>query len=304
MKVKVEEWEQTLKKSILETYNNSQILEYKDSHITELLEKALQISRKNKQRYGQKKVFLSKEILRNPLYEKYKNIVEEIKINFESAIFDNIHQRLSDKHKKNIFYNDNMLNILNVEHFHLDKNPKTRIKELLFVKYNENRVYFIDIFNHDNFLDKEIVEILYHNWNEEIEDLHIFPCKNDDISEEISNKQRYAIYKNNANVPYRIFDKNKNCNVLIYISGIMTNGKSNDEYINIMFIKRKINSFIENIDYYSSHFFKFIQENYQINITELDFSVMWLDNYGVCFSERNSNIKFDILNDEFKIFNI
>ncbi|MFX4266280.1 hypothetical protein ACOL29_01325 [Aliarcobacter butzleri] len=304
LRVKFEDWEQSLKESILTNYNNSQIIEYKDSNVTELLEKALQILRKNQQRLGKKKVFLSKEILENPLYENFKYIIEEIKINFESGIFGNIYPRLSNKHKENIFYNDNMLNILNVEHFHLHTKSTERTIELLYVKYNENRVYFIDIFNHHNFLDKEIVEILYHNWNNEIEDLHIFTYVNNNISEKITNKERYAINKNNVNVPYEIFDKNKNCKVWVSISGIMSNGKSNDEYINIMFIKRKINSFIENIDYYSNHFFKFIKENYRINLNELNFSVIWLDSYEVCFFEKNSNIKFDILDDGFRIFNI
>lgn len=305
LRVKFEDWEQSLKESILTNYNNSQIIEYKDSNVSELLEKALQILRKNQQRLGKKKVFLSKEILENPLYEKFKNIIEEIQINFESGIFGNIYPRLSNKHKENIFYNDNMLNILNVEHFHLDEDSKAKeINELLFVKYNENRVYFIDIFNHHNFLDKEIVEILYHNWNNEIEDLNIFNCENNNLSEKITNKERYAINKNNVNVPYEIFDKNKNCKVWVSISGIMSNGKSNNEYINIMFIKRKINSFIENIDYFSNQFFKFIKENYRINLNELNFSVIWLDSYGVCFFEKNSNIKFDILDDGFRIFNI
>lgn len=289
MKIEVtfDDWEQSLKESILENYNNSQMIEYKDSNATELLEKALQILRKNQQRLGKKKVFLSKEILENPLYEKFKNIIEEIQINFENGIFDNIYPRLSNKHKENIFYNDNMLNILNVEHFHLDEDSKAKeIDELLFVKYNENRVYFIDIFNHKNFLDKEIVEILYNNWNDEIEDLNVFSCENNNISEKISNKERYAINKNNVNVPYEIFDKNKNCKVLIRISGIMSNGKSNNEYINIMFIKRKINSFVENIDYFSNYFFKFIQDNDKNTLTSLIFSVIWLDSYGVCFLKK------------------
>ncbi|MFW2590709.1 hypothetical protein ACN5PC_02175 [Aliarcobacter butzleri] len=305
MKIEViDDWEQSLKESILKNYKNSQMIEYKDSNATELLEKALQILRKNKQRLGKKKVFLSKEILENPLYEKFKNIIEEIQINFENGIFDNIYPRLSNKHKENIFYNDNMLNILNVEHFHLHTNPTERTKELLYVKYNENRVYFIDIFNHKNFLDKEIVEILYNNWNDEIEDLNVFSCENNNISEKISNKERYAINKNNVNVPYEIFDKNKDCKVWVSISGIMSNGKSYNEYINIMFIKRKINSFIENIDYFSNHFFKFIQDNDKNTLTSLIFSVIWLDSYGVCFFEKNSNIKFDILDDGFRIFNI
>jgi hypothetical protein len=304
LKVIFDDWEESLKESILTNYNNSQIIEYKDSNITELLEKALQILRKNEQRLGKKKVFLSKEILENPLYEKFKYIIEKIQINFESGIFDNIYPRLSNKHKENIFYNDNMLNILNVEHFHLHTNSTERTKELLYVKYNENKVYFIDIFNHNNFLDKEIVEILYHNWNDEIENLHIFTSENNNMSKKITNKERYDINKNNVNVPYEIFDKNKNCKVLIYISGIMINGKSNSEYIDIMFIKSKINSFIENIDYFSNYFFKFIQNNYKITLTKLSFSVIWLDSYGVCFFEKDSNIKFDILDNGFRIFNI
>ena len=87
LRVKFEDWEQSLKESILTNYNNSQIIEYKDSNVSELLEKALQILRKNQQRLGKKKVFLSKEILENPLYEKFKNIIEEIQINFESWYF-------------------------------------------------------------------------------------------------------------------------------------------------------------------------------------------------------------------------
>uniref|UniRef100_UPI004047139D hypothetical protein n=1 Tax=Aliarcobacter sp. TaxID=2321116 RepID=UPI004047139D len=304
LEVTFDDWEESLKKSILTNYNNSQIIEYKDSNITELLEKALQILRKNEQRLGKKKVFLSKEILENPLYEKFKYIIEKIQINFESGIFDNIYPRLSNKHKENIFYNDNMLNILNVEHFHLHTNSTERTNELLYVKYNENIVYFINIFNHNNFLDKEIVEILYHNWNNEIEDLNIFPCENNYLLEKISNKQRYAINKNNVNVPYEIFDKNRNCKVSNYISGIMSNGKSNNEYINIIFIKSKIDSFIENLDYFKNYFFKFIQDNYKITLTKINFSVIWLDGYGVCFFEKNSNIKFDILDEGFRIFNI
>ncbi|AZL53925.1 hypothetical protein EI285_04775 [Aliarcobacter skirrowii] len=302
IEVIVNDWEQSLKESILENYNNSQMIEYKDSNATELLEKALQILRKNQQRLGKKEVFLSKEILKNPLYEKFKNIIEEIQINFENGIFDNIYPRLSNNHKKNIFYNDNMLNILNVEHFHLHTKSTKGTKELLYVKYNGNRVYFIDIFNHDNFLDKEIVEILYNNWNDEIEDLNVFSCENNNISEKISNKERYAINKNNVNVSYEIFDKNKNCKVLIRISGIMSNGKSQIDYFHIIHLKGKINSFIQNIDYFSNHFFKFIQDNDKNTLTSLIFSVIWLDSYGVCFFEKNNNIKFDVLEDGFRIF--
>ncbi|MFX4236974.1 hypothetical protein ACOL20_01490 [Aliarcobacter butzleri] len=47
LRVKFEDWEQSLKESILTNYNNSQIIEYKDSNVNELLEKALQILRKN-----------------------------------------------------------------------------------------------------------------------------------------------------------------------------------------------------------------------------------------------------------------
>ncbi|MCT7498448.1 hypothetical protein N5S76_01495 [Aliarcobacter cryaerophilus] len=306
MKLKVtfnDDWEKSLKESILANFNNFKIKVCKDSNATELLEKALQILRKNKQRLGKKKVFLSKEILENPLYEKFKYIIEDIQINFENGIFDNIYPRLSNKHKENIFYNDNMLNILNVEHFHLHINSTERTKELLFVKYNRDRVYFIDIFKHNNFLDQEIVEILYNNWNNEIEDLHISDYKNNSTFEGITNKERYRINKMNINFPYIIFDKNKNCKILIYISGIMSNGKSNNEYINIMFIKRKINSFVENIDYISKYFIQYIQDNFKITLTKLHFSVIWLDGYGVCFFEKNRSIKFDFLVNELLVFN-
>jgi len=61
LRVKVEDWEQSLKESILTNYNNSQIIEYKDSNVTEQLEKALQILRKNQQRLGKKKFFYLKK---------------------------------------------------------------------------------------------------------------------------------------------------------------------------------------------------------------------------------------------------
>ena len=84
----------------------------------------------------------------------------------------------------------------------------------------------------------------------------------------------------------------------------MSNGKSQIDYFHIIHLKDKINSFIQNIDYFSNHFFKLIQDNYKITLNELNFSVIWLDSYGVCFFEKNSNIKFDILDDGFRIFNI
>ncbi|WP_323669051.1 hypothetical protein [Aliarcobacter butzleri] len=64
LRVKFEDWEQSLKESILTNYNNSQIIEYKDSNVSELLEKALQILRKNQQRLGKKKSFFIKRNFR------------------------------------------------------------------------------------------------------------------------------------------------------------------------------------------------------------------------------------------------
>lgn len=61
LRVKFEDWEQSLKESILTNYNNSQIIEYKDSNVSELLEKALQILEKKSTKTWQKKFFYQKK---------------------------------------------------------------------------------------------------------------------------------------------------------------------------------------------------------------------------------------------------
>lgn len=200
-------WEDTLKQSILIEFKDYKcIQDMKNNAVEELMFSVLDIINKEKQRYDFKEVFFSKELEANDKFISYKKQIEEIKINFESNKFINNITRLSKNHQNNLLFKDEMLNSLNIEHFHLYGNGDNNgTYDLLYAMYYENMVYFIDIFNHKNFYDDTIIKILINNWGNNmslifLEDHYNFPI--------IENKERYSLVKNNINpIPYQIANK-------------------------------------------------------------------------------------------------
>lgn len=296
----MQDWEVTLKESILSVYSSFDIQKHREDKAIDLLIKALSIVRKKNQRQGQKQVFLSKEIQNNPLYKDFENEINEIKLNFENGFSEQNYQRLSKEHHLNFTYRDTMLDVLNIEHFHLGKNREEtyRSSELLFVKYYENSVYFIDIFKHNNFLDDSILLVLHNNW-ENIIATFKYPSKIQ-LSTSIENKNRYLLYKKNVNSVYEIIDRygQKYC---YGTHGVMSNGEAMQDVHYAIFFQREIEYFQNNIDYFASLVYQNLLQIFQNSFAELNFLVVWLADFGVCFMEANSNTYF-VLNENEIVF--
>lgn len=112
-------------------------------------------------------VFVSKDLLENPLYKKYKDQIEEIEYKFANAI--SVRGYLSSNINQFIYpKNDDWLLLdWNIHHLHFDESSANRNKnitrELLFLYLNKNNVYFLNILDH-NFFDKTLLKIIDNNW--------------------------------------------------------------------------------------------------------------------------------------------
>lgn len=120
-------------------------------------------------------VFNSNELLKNPLYDKFKNVIDKIISDAKSGI--SLKPYLSKGIKK-ITKPDKMLNDWGIVHFHLGDSINSdgfikRTGELLFAyrdeKLNPNKLYFLDIHHHGEWSKKRTVEILHNNWKNSIE---------------------------------------------------------------------------------------------------------------------------------------
>lgn len=145
-----------------------------------------------------RKVFLSdnieKIIKKNQLEKKYIDALLKFKFNFEKGIDMNGHlsaniyySDMSIKDKRSPIYKnsrDYLLDDWGIYHIHLnEKEAKTelemrsdktnkekgnRSKYLLFIKISDNKIYFIDILNHNKenvFSHQELLETLDRNWH-------------------------------------------------------------------------------------------------------------------------------------------
>lgn len=286
-------WEDSLKESIFNVFKDYPCIQkMKDNTVEEVLFSLLTLKRRENQRYGFKEVYFSKELKLNEKYNDYIEEIEEIKINFINDKFSDNIKRLSDRHKKDVLFKDEMLNTLNIEHFHLGNNDE-RTNDSLFVMYHVNIVYFIDIFVHKNFLDDTIIKILVNNWKSNIslnsyENKYYFP--------NIENKERLNMVKKlRVNpFPYQIE------NITVLSKMILSNGQDVEDHGKVQYIKSVIRHFEDNSDHYSNILYDILKRSDKHPNT-LAFSVVLLDDYEVWFEETNSKTFFWIVNEEIGI---
>ncbi|MGG4344949.1 hypothetical protein [Paenibacillus lautus] len=142
-----------------------------------------------------RKVHVSKEF---NCPKKYKYALREI-INKIERGFD-INPHLS-KLIKDVKYNDLLLNDWGIHHLHLSKKYTDsskkfvdRTKDVLFVKFNQENAYLIQILDHKSFSDQELLKIMHRNWPDIMRRLKI-----DSLSHSLTNEDIHNIRKNGGN---------------------------------------------------------------------------------------------------------
>lgn len=288
IKVSLHSFDDSMRTSILQAY------ECLDSSKTteDLLITAIAIDRKKSLRNGCKNVYYSKEILQNEHYKKFEKVILEIISAFKRNQFYKIAWRLSKKHQNKVFQDDDMLNILDIDHFHVGEksNGNVRTSELLYIYYFQDAIYLVDIFNHDSFFNQKILEIICENWENICEYDFSDSCQN---ASHIDDKTRYELFRKkhiNSIYEFQCHGKKK----IIATKGIMSNGNAMQDFTRSMCIHRDYEYFKNNIDFFSSQVFQYILNKYKISVATLNIKYIWLRDLGGCFLETQCNVKFVI----------
>jgi hypothetical protein len=150
-----------------------------------------------------RKIFFSKEF---NCPQNYKNALDSIVDKIKRG--DNITPYLSTKIRY-LDYADLMLNAWGVHHLHLGMNilPSgfiERTGDLLFIYFSHNEAFFINIFNHDDFTNQSILQIIHYNWPKLIEQYKLHDVK--DISFKPSDSELKSLRKSHINTMAKMDD--------------------------------------------------------------------------------------------------
>jgi len=177
-----------------ETYLNNKLNIYpKTNQLTELQAQNIDnllwvyINWRNRLILGRKrKVSLSKDIYKNPFYSQYNTNIQKLKRIFESG--SNVRPFLSTgvNHLLGNKSDDGLLRDWGLHHIHFIPayTPKKRTNEILFIMERPNNIYFIDIFEHDDWVKLNSLAIIYRNWPETIEHFKLNGITPDILTEE------------------------------------------------------------------------------------------------------------------------
>jgi len=242
------------------------------------------------------KVYISNELKNGEQYKKFKSIIKQIKSEFENNNFDNIKKRLSKK-AEIPYFKDYLLNNWDIYHLHLcDDMPncRNRKKELLFVKFYENDVYFIDIKDHNSFSSKELVEIIHNNWSQIIKYSKVENII--DIQPRIENdKDIFDLWKDGINVFIPVYDKKLQKEVFYtpLSLGINIQGYRINDVFELTNFKRECDNIKKYLDKYSKEIQQFILKIKKIKFNILKFTIKLNFEKKVFYLlEKNSNLIF------------
>ena len=151
-----------------------------------------------------RRVFISNELYKSYYYNKYKEVITDLKNLIEEG--KDISPHLSKK-IDNINYNDGLLNDWGIHHLHLSRKKgrgkfNERTGPLLYVRFEHNRAYFINIYNHKNWCKKEIIEIIHRNWEKDFERFRLKGVES--IYPQLDEKDHQALRNSNINTLIQI----------------------------------------------------------------------------------------------------
>lgn len=160
-----------------------------------------------------RKVIISDKIKNIGIDQSYLDIIEEIKTKFERG--EDINSYLSD-HIFNEDYNDYLLDEWGIHYINLS-NKKSNPSDFffdkspyaLFIKVYEDKVYFVDVQQHNSDYDfnrKELLETLDRNWNKILEPFKVKGIN--EVNHKLNDKERELLRK--AGVP-TMYEVNGKC---------------------------------------------------------------------------------------------
>ena len=147
-----------------------------------------------------RRVIISKELYKSPYYNKYSKVIIHLKDLIEKG--EDISAYLS-KRIDDIEYNDGLLNDWGIHHLHLstkrsnNNNFNKRTGELLFVRFENDKAYFINIYKHNNWAKKEVIKIVHRNWEEDFRSFRLEGVQS--LSQQIEDKEHQKLRNKNIN---------------------------------------------------------------------------------------------------------
>lgn len=111
---------------------------------------------------------------------------------------------------KNVEYNDMMLNDWGIHHLHLgtttDKKDSffvNRTGKILYVKFEKNKAYLIQIMEHNEWTNDNLIKIIHDNWPDLIAK---YKLKGMDIDQKFTDKERQKLRNGGTTSPVKVGD--------------------------------------------------------------------------------------------------
>lgn len=165
--------------------------------------------------YGRRKVLMSSELQNNSLYKNNKKLqkaVDKLAYKFKNAedLTPFLSKRvvdypINDKKKRDV---DLMLNALGIHHFHLGNERENTKKhgihfierrdELVYAWVNKDKVYFINIYQHEFPYKEDIFQVVQNNWEHLLKPYEMKGITDIDHYSEDSTKQLLNKHINSA----------------------------------------------------------------------------------------------------------
>jgi hypothetical protein len=114
---------------------------------------------------GKHDVVISQEMINNELYGRFKKQIDNVVKSIES---DNCVSLYLPKNISNVIYSDELLADWGISHYHIfpkkDRKGNSDDKYIIYGVFDDQTVFFIDIQDHQHFLEKKLLEIV-DNYN-------------------------------------------------------------------------------------------------------------------------------------------
>lgn len=140
-----------------------------------------------------RKVYSSNEINKNFFFHIFRNEIVRISEAFEKG--GNIYDYFSNR---DFFYDDKLLNDWGIWHIHLfprSERHKKCDEYLLFLKIDNEKVFFINIYQHNSWEEKDLLEIAYKYFDD--------ICITNSIKGSSLSEEQIRVFRNN-NIHYSL----------------------------------------------------------------------------------------------------